>query len=122
MAENDRKAKRAARKAAKQGGGAGAEAGKKGGKGKDKKKKNPLMKEARRDYAAELRKQGVSEDQAKEKMRTHMKDIVKPAMTAAKAGAQSKNLKGAERKKFIEEALRSKLGIKAASGEGGRGK
>lgn len=112
MVDDDRKAKKAARKAAKQAG-AGAEAG--------KKKKNPVVKEARRDYTRELRKQGLTEEQMKEKVRTHMQDVVKPAMTEAKAGAESQNLKGPERKKFIEDSVRSKLGIKAGEpGDGGR--
>jgi hypothetical protein len=113
MVDDDRKAKKAARKAAKQAG-AGAEAGK---------KKNPVIKEARRDYTRELRKQGLTEEQMKEKVRSHMHDVVKPAMTEAKAGAESQNLKGPERKKFIEDSVRSKLGIKAGQpAEGGRGR
>ncbi|MBV9572170.1 MAG: hypothetical protein JO056_13100 [Alphaproteobacteria bacterium] len=103
----------------------GAKAGKAGGAGKEKrqekkakragkeKKKNPVLQEARTRYSDELKKQGVSGDQAKAKMKTHLKDVVKPAMTEAREGAKSKNLKGPERKKFIQDAVRSKLGMQA---------
>jgi hypothetical protein len=92
-------------------------AGKKGGDaagGKDKKndkQRNPLIKEARGQYMQELRKQGMAKDQMKEKMRTHVKDVVKPAMSEARASAESQNLKGQEKKKFIENAVRTKLGM-----------
>src|SRR4051794_40256185 len=99
-----RKAKKAQRAAA---GGAGAA----GGSRKDKKKKNPMMLEARTRYTEDLRKQGVPDDQMKAKVKTHLKDVVKPAMTEAKQGAKAKNLKGPERKKFIQESVRSKLGM-----------
>jgi hypothetical protein len=81
-----------------------------GGAGKEK---NPIVKEARTRYTEELRKQGVAQDQMKVKVRTHLKDVVKPAMTEAKANAKQKNLKGPERKKFIQESVRSKLGLQA---------
>jgi hypothetical protein len=87
------------------------EAGKRAGKGK--KEKNPAVKEARKRYAEELRKQGVPEDQMKEKVKTHMKTVVKPAMTEAKTAAKARNLKGPERKKFMQETVRSKLGLSA---------
>ena len=91
-------------------------AGKKGGDaagGKDKKDKqrNPLVKEARGQYMQELRKQGMAKDQMKEKMRAHVKDVVKPAMSEARASAESQNLKGPEKKKFIDNAVRTKLGM-----------
>lgn len=87
----------------------GAAAGEKGNK-KDK-QKNPLIKEARGQYMQELRKQGMAKDQMKEKMRTHVKDVVKPAMSEARASAESQNLKGQDKKKFIQNAVRTKLGM-----------
>ena len=104
---------RAARKAAKAAKGAapaeasagGAEA--KGSQGK-KKKKNPLVKQMREQYVAELKKQGVPDDQIKQKVRTQLKDVLKPAMKQAKESAKTKNLKGAERRKFIQDAVRGK--------------
>src|SRR6476646_4319860 len=75
--------------------------------------KNPIVQQARTRYTEELRKQGVAQDQMKAKVKTHLKDVVKPAMTEAKANAKQKNLKGPERKKFIQESVRSKLGLQA---------
>jgi hypothetical protein len=91
-------------------------AGKKGGdaagdKGKKDKKKNPVIQEARGQYMQQLRKQGMPKDQMKEKLRTHLKDVVKPAMTEARATADSQNLKGQEKKKFIQNTVRTKLGM-----------
>ena len=77
------------------------------------KKKNPIIEEARTKYADQLRKQGVPQDQVRDKMKSHIKDVVKPAMNEAKTGAKSKNLKGPERKKFIQDSVRSKLGLQA---------
>jgi hypothetical protein len=77
------------------------------------KKKNPVVEEARTRYTEQLRQQGVPQDQVKQKMKTHMKDVVKPAMSEAKTGAKSKNLKGPERKKFVQDAVRAKLGLQA---------
>ncbi len=77
------------------------------------KEKNPVVQQARTRYTEELRKQGVAQDQMKAKVKTHLKDVVKPAMTEAKANAKQKNLKGPERKKFIQESVRSKLGLQA---------
>jgi hypothetical protein len=90
-----------------------AKGGKKGGEKGGRKDKNPVLKEARARYMDELRKQGVTDDQMKAKVKTHLKEVVKPAMSEAKAGAKSKKLKGAERKKFIQESVRSKLGLQA---------
>lgn len=84
-----------------------------GGGAKKEKKGNPVVQEARNRYTDELRKQGVTDDQVKAKLKTHLKAVVKPAMTEAKAGAKSKNLKGPERKKFIQDAVRNKLGLPA---------
>jgi hypothetical protein len=100
-------AKKAKRKERRKGKEAGA-----GKAGKDK-AKNPLVREARTRYEADLRKQGVAEDQIKGKVRAHLKDVVKPAMSEAKEGAKSKDLKGGERKKFIHDAVRAKLGFQA---------
>ena len=92
-------------------------AGRKGGdaagdKGKKKdKQKNPLIKEARGQYMQELRKQGMAKDQMKEKLRTHVKDVVKPAMSEARASADSQNLTGQEKKNFVQNAVRTKLGM-----------
>jgi hypothetical protein len=88
-------------------------AGKKGGEKGAKKDKNPVVQEARTRYMDDLRKQGVAEGQMKDKVKSHLKEVVKPAMTEAKAGAKEKNLKGSERKKFIQDAVRSKLGLRA---------
>lgn len=86
-------------------------AGGKGGKGDKKKKKNPLISEARKLQLKQLRSQGTPEDQVKEKVRAHMKEVVKPALSEAKSSSEAKNLKGPERKKFIEDAVRAKLGL-----------
>jgi hypothetical protein len=95
-------AKRKERRAKKAGGGKGG-----------KKEKNPIVQEARTRYTDELRKQGVPEADMKAKVRTHLKEVVKPAMSEAKAGAKSKNLKGAERRKYIQDTVRGKLGASA---------
>ena len=87
--------------------------GKSGGKAKDKKKKNPLVLEARKNYLEKLRGQGGSEDEVKQKLKAHMKDVVRPAMTAAKTEADSKKLAGPERKKFVQDTVRAKLGLLA---------
>ena len=87
-------------------------AGGKGGKG-GKKEKNPLVQEARARYTEELRKQGVPETEMKAKVKAHLKEVVKPVMNEAKAGAKSKNLKGPERRKYIQDAVRGKLGAAA---------
>jgi hypothetical protein len=84
-----------------------------GGKGADKKKKNPVLEEAKSQYMRQLRSEGGSKEQLKEKMKTHMKTVVKPALSEAKAGAKAKNLKGRERKTFVTEAVRTKLGLAA---------
>lgn len=83
----------------------------KGGEGGKKKKKNPLLQEARSRYLEQIRGQGGSEEQIKEKVKAHMKSVVKPAMSEAKAGAEAKNLKGVERKKFVQDSVRAKLGL-----------
>jgi hypothetical protein len=95
-------AKRKERKANKAGGGKGG-----------KKEGNPVVQEARTRYTDELRKQGVPEAEMKAKVKTHLKEVVKPAMNAAKEGAKSKNLKGPERRKYIQETVRGKLGASA---------
>lgn len=95
-------AKRKAKKAA---------AGKTGKGGR--KEKNPLVIEARTRYSEELRKQGIPESDMKAKVKAHLKEVVKPAMNEAKAGAKSKNLKGAERRKYIQDTVRGKLGASA---------
>jgi hypothetical protein len=87
------------------------EMGKQGGKGK--KQKNPAIKEARHAFTEELRKQGVPEDQMKEKVKEHIKSVVRPVMTEAKTAAKAQNLKGPERKKFMQETVRTKLGLPA---------
>lgn len=105
------KEKRQARKAKRAGSGAAGASG--AASGSKEKSKNPLMQEARTRYSDELRKQGVADADMKAKVKTHLKDVVKPAMSEAKQNAKSKNLKGAERKKFIQEAVRGKLGLQA---------
>ena len=102
--EGSAKAKAAKRKEKK--------AKKAGGAGK-KKNKNPVVQEVSARYTEELRKQGVADDQVKAKLKTHLKDTVKPAMSEARAGAKAKNLKGAEKKKFIQDSVRTKLGLSA---------
>jgi len=83
-----------------------------GGRTGDK-ERNPVIEEARARYTAQLQKQGVPQEQLKEKVRAHIKEVVKPAMAEAKTGAKSKNLKGPERKKFVQDSVRSKLGLQA---------
>lgn len=83
-----------------------------GGKSADK-QKNPVVEEARARYTAQLQKEGVPQDKLKEKVKAHIKEVVKPAMVEAKTGAKSKNLKGPERKKFVQDSVRSKLGLSA---------
>jgi hypothetical protein len=83
------------------------------GKGGNDRQRNPIVEEARSRYAEDLRKQGVAADQLRTKVRAHIKDVVKPAVTEAKAGAKSKNLKGPARKKFIQDTVRAKLGMQA---------
>jgi len=83
---------------------AGKEAG-------EKKKKNPVMIEARKKFAKDLRAQGTPDDQMREKVRAHMKETIRPAMIEAKKAAVEKKLKGPEREKFIAESVRTKLGI-----------
>jgi hypothetical protein len=83
-----------------------------GGKG-GKKEGNPVVQEARTRYTDELRKQGVPEAEMKAKVKTHLKEVVKPAMNEAKQGAKSKNLKGPERRKYIQDTVRGKLGASA---------
>jgi hypothetical protein len=90
--------------------GQGGGKGKSAGKGKDK-KKNPLVIEARKNYLEKLRGQGGSEEEMKQKLKAHIKDVVRPAMTAAKTEADSKKLAGSERKKFVQDAVRAKLGL-----------
>jgi len=95
-------AKRKERKAKRAGGGKGG-----------KEKGNPIVQEARTHYTEELRKQGVPETEMKAKVKAHLKDVVKPAMNEAKAGAKSKNLKGPERRKYIQDTVRGKLNASA---------
>jgi hypothetical protein len=78
---------------------------------KEKKKKNPLISEARKHQLKQLRSQGTPEDQVRQRVRAHMKDVVKPAIGEAKSGAKAKNLKGSERKTFIQDSVRTKLGL-----------
>ncbi|MBV8799610.1 MAG: hypothetical protein JO208_07365 [Alphaproteobacteria bacterium] len=82
----------------------------KAGGGKEK-EKNPVLQQARERYSEELKKQGLAGDQMKTKLKAHLKEVVKPAMNEAKAGAKSKNLKGAERRKYVQDAVRTKLGL-----------
>jgi hypothetical protein len=106
--------KRAEKRQAKAGkAGKAAKGGNKSGEKREKKDRNPVLKEARTRYMDELRKQGVADDQMKDKVKSHVKEVIKPAMSEAKAGAKSKNLKGGERKKFIQDSVRSKLGLQA---------
>lgn len=84
-----------------------------GGRKGAEKQKNPVIEEARARYSAQLQKDGVPQDQLKEKVKAHIKSVVKPAMAEAKTGAKSKNLKGPERKKFVQDSVRSKLGLQA---------
>jgi hypothetical protein len=84
---------------------------KEGGKGKNKNKKNSLLAAVRKQYRDQLRGSGVSDEQIKEKMKSHMKDVVRPAVNAAKTSAEGKNLTGQDRRKFVQDAVRSKLGL-----------
>jgi hypothetical protein len=83
------------------------------GRGKGEKKGNPFVLAARSQYAKSLTDQGLPREQVKEKVKAHVKDVVKPALSAAKATATERNLKGPAKRKFIEEELRSKLGMPA---------
>jgi len=76
-----------------------------------KKKKNPVLAEARKKFAKELRAQGTSDDQIREKVRAHVKETIRPAMIEARKAAVEKKLKGPDREKFIAESVRTKLGI-----------
>ena len=87
-------------------------AGKSTAEGRDK-KKNPLVIEARKSYLEKLRGEGGSDEDNKKKLKAHMKDVVRPAMNAAKTEAEAKKLKGPERKKFVQESVRTKLGLSA---------
>lgn len=73
------------------------------------KKQNPFIKQARSQYAKKLRREGVAEDQIREKVKNYVATSVRPALNDAKAAAQSKKLAWPERKKFIEDAVRTKL-------------
>lgn len=86
-----------------------------GGRGKREKKGNPIVLAARSQYAKGLTAQGMPRDQVKEKVKAHVKDVVKPALSAAKATATERNLKGPAKRKFIQEEVRSKLGLSAES-------
>jgi hypothetical protein len=107
MADNEGAGKRGKgeKRKAKAAGGKGAADGDK------KKKKNPIILEARKHQLKELRSQGTPEDQVKEKLRSHMKTVVKPAIGEAKTNAEAKKLTGPERKKFIQDSVRAKLGF-----------
>jgi hypothetical protein len=107
MADNEAAAKRG--KGEKRKGKAAAGKGAKDGD--KKKKKNPLILEARQQQLKQLRTQGTPEDQMKEKVREHIKAVVKPAIVEAKSNAEAKNLKGADRKKFVQDSVRTKLGL-----------
>ncbi|HUJ46604.1 MAG TPA: hypothetical protein VLV55_05680 [Rhizomicrobium sp.] len=91
------------------------EGGKKAGRADreagEKKKKNPVMMEARKKFAKDLRAQGTPDDQMREKVRAHVKETIRPAMIEAKKAAIEKKLKGPERDKFIAESVRTKLGM-----------
>src|SRR5256885_11913664 len=97
-----RKAAKAGKSAAAEGGAkAGRKAGKKAGGAAGKKadkKQNPLVKQMREQYIQDLKKQGVPEDQIKQKVHAQLKDVVKPAMKQAKESARTKNLKGKEKR------------------------
>lgn len=85
------------------------------GRGKREKKGNPLVLAARSQYAKSLSDQGLPREQVKEKVKAHVKDVVKPTLSAAKATAAERNLKGPAKRKFIQEEVRSKLGLTAES-------
>jgi hypothetical protein len=87
-------------------GGNSANSASKGEKGK---KPNPFIKQARARYAKKLRREGVAEDQIREKVKSYVATSVKPALNDAKAAAQAKNLTWPERKKFIGDTVRTKL-------------
>jgi hypothetical protein len=82
---------------------------------KGEKKGNPLVVAARAQYQKTLSDQGVPHDEIKQKVKAHIKEVVKPVFSAAKKSAAEKNLKGPAKKKFIEEEVRTKLGLQAAS-------
>lgn len=84
-----------------------ASAGK--GAGKEEKKKNPLLKKARSKYAKKLKAEGVSQADLPDKVKAYMKDKVRPALEEARTAAKGKDLKGAERQKFMEEQVSTKL-------------
>jgi hypothetical protein len=110
MAENEGAKKKGGKGKSTGAKGQGGGKGKSEGKGKNK-KKNPLVLAARKDFLEKLRGQGGSDDEMKQKLKVHMKDVVRPAMTAAKTAADSKKLAGPERKKFVQDAVRAKLGL-----------
>ena len=84
-----------------------ASAGK--GAGQEEKKKNPLLKKARTKYAKKLKAEGVSQTDLPTKVKAYMKDTVRPAIIEAREAAKGKDLKGAERQKFMEEQVGTKL-------------
>ena len=74
------------------------------------KKGNPMIAELRKQYAKSLSEQGMPKEQVKEKVRAHIKEVVKPALSAAKATAAERNLRGPAKRKFIQDEVRSKAG------------
>ncbi len=91
----------------------GNAAGTPGAKGGTEKKQSPHIQEARARYAKKLRAEGTAKDQIQEKVKAYVANTARPALRDAKAAADSKKLTGPERKKFIEDALRMKLGNQA---------
>ena len=77
--------------------------------GKKEKKKSPLLKKARNKYAKKLKAEGVTQADLPEKVKAYMKDKVRPAIEEARTAAKDKDLKGAERQKFMEEQISTKL-------------
>lgn len=94
-----------------EGGGKAGRAGKEEAGGEKKKKKNPVIVEARKKFVKDLRAQGTSDDQVREKVRAHLKETIRPALAEAKKAAIEKKLKGPDREKFIADSLRTKFGI-----------
>lgn len=84
-------------------------AGSKAGSAGKEKKKNPLIKKARNKYAKKLRAEGVSQADLPEKIKSYMKDTIRPAFEEARNAAKSKDLKGQERQKFLEQQVGEKL-------------
>jgi hypothetical protein len=85
-----------------------------GGGPADKKRgeKNPIVQLARRNYIQTLRGEGVPKEQIKERLHKFTKEVLHPAMEEARTIARARDLKSPERRRFIQEAVGTKLGLR----------